>query len=61
VSALLPHIKAGKLRPLATFGATRSKSLPDVTMLKELGYDVVYYLWVGKFAPRRLSSVFARS
>jgi tripartite-type tricarboxylate transporter receptor subunit TctC len=52
VSATLPHIKAGKLRPLATFGANRSKSLPDVPTLKEIGYDVEYYLWVGIFAPK---------
>jgi tripartite-type tricarboxylate transporter receptor subunit TctC len=51
VSATLPHIKAGKLRPLANFGATRSKALPDVPTLKELGYDVEYYLWAGLFAP----------
>jgi tripartite-type tricarboxylate transporter receptor subunit TctC len=52
VSATLPHVKAGKLRPLASFGATRSKVLPDVPTLKELGYDVEYYLWVGIFAPK---------
>ena len=52
VSATLPHVRAGKLRPLATFGATRSKALPDVPTLKELGFDVEYYLWVGIFAPR---------
>ena len=52
VSATLPHVRAGKLRPLATFGATRSKQLPDVPTLKELGFDVEYYLWVGIFAPR---------
>ena len=52
VSATLPHIKAGKLRPLASFGGTRSKVLPDVPTLKELGYDVEYYLWVGLFAPK---------
>src|SRR6516162_10005724 len=52
VSATLPHIKAGKLRPLAVFSATRSKSLPDVPTLKELGFDVEYYLWVGIFAPK---------
>src|SRR6185295_12912395 len=53
VSATLQHIKAGKLRPLASFGGTRStKVLPDVPTLKELGYDVEYYLWVGLFAPK---------
>jgi tripartite-type tricarboxylate transporter receptor subunit TctC len=52
VSATLPHVKSGKLRPLAIFSATRSKVLPEVPTLKELGYDVEYYLWVGIFAPK---------
>ena len=52
VSATLSHVRAGKLRPLANFGETRSKSLPDVPTLKELGFDVEYYLWVGIFAPK---------
>jgi tripartite-type tricarboxylate transporter receptor subunit TctC len=55
VSATLPHVKAGKLRPLANFGGTRSKVMPDVPTLKELGYDVEYYLWVGVFAPKGLA------
>jgi tripartite-type tricarboxylate transporter receptor subunit TctC len=52
VSATLSHVRAGKLRPLASFGATRSSALPDVPTLKELGFDVEYYLWVGIFAPK---------
>jgi tripartite-type tricarboxylate transporter receptor subunit TctC len=52
ISATLQYIKAGKLRPLASFGGTRAKALPDVPTLKELGYDVEYYLWVGLFAPK---------
>jgi tripartite-type tricarboxylate transporter receptor subunit TctC len=52
VQASLPHVKAGKLRPLASFGAQRSKALPDVPTLKERGYDLVYYLWVGLFVPK---------
>jgi tripartite-type tricarboxylate transporter receptor subunit TctC len=56
----LPHIKAGKLRPLATFGGARLAALPDVPTLKELSYDVEYYLWTGLFAPRAVPpSVFA--
>jgi tripartite-type tricarboxylate transporter receptor subunit TctC len=52
VLATLQQIKSGKLRPLASFGAQRSKALPDVPTLKERGYDVVYYLWVGLFVPK---------
>ena len=52
VQATLQHVKAGKLRALASFGAERSKALPDVPTMKELGYDVTYYLWVGLFAPK---------
>jgi tripartite-type tricarboxylate transporter receptor subunit TctC len=52
VSACLSQIKAGKARPLALFGGERSKALPDVPTLKESGYDVEYYLWVGAFAPK---------
>ena len=52
VLATLQHIKSGKLRALASFGTERSKALPDVPTLKERGYDVVYYLWVGLFVPK---------
>ena len=48
----LPHVKAGKMRMLATWGATRLAAYPDVPTLKELGYDLEYYLWTGLFAPR---------
>jgi tripartite-type tricarboxylate transporter receptor subunit TctC len=52
VQATLQHVKSGKLRALASFGAQRSKALPDVPTLKERGLDVTYYLWVGLFAPK---------
>ena len=52
VSAAHAQIKAGKARPLALFGAARSKALPEVPTLKEIGYDIEYYLWVGLFAPK---------
>jgi tripartite-type tricarboxylate transporter receptor subunit TctC len=52
ISAAMSQIKAGKTRPLAMFGAERSKALPDVPTMKELGYNIEYYLWVGSFAPK---------
>jgi len=52
IAAASAHIKAGKLRPLACFGATRAAALPNVPTLKELGYDVEFSLWVGVFAPK---------
>ncbi len=52
IAAANSQIKAGKLEPLAVFGAERASALPDVPTLKELGYDVEYYLWVGMFAPK---------
>jgi tripartite-type tricarboxylate transporter receptor subunit TctC len=52
IAAANPHMKAGKLRPLASFGAKRTPSVPEVPTLKELGYDVEFSLWVGLFAPK---------
>src|SRR6266542_1304119 len=52
ISACLSQSKAGRARPLALFGAQRSKALPDVPTMKELGYEIEYYLWVGLFAPK---------
>ncbi len=48
----LPHLKAGKIRALATWGASRLAAFPDIPTMKELGYDIEYYLWAGLFAPR---------
>ena len=52
VSACMSQIKAGKAKPLAVFGGQRSKALPAVPTMKEAGYDIEYYLWVGMFAPK---------
>jgi tripartite-type tricarboxylate transporter receptor subunit TctC len=51
-SIALPHIKSGKVRPLAVSGAARPKAMPDVPTFKEQGYDLEYYFWVGLFAPK---------
>ena len=50
-AVVLPHIKAGKLRPLAGWGAKRVAALPDLPTFKELGYDIQFYIWAGVFAP----------
>jgi tripartite-type tricarboxylate transporter receptor subunit TctC len=52
IAAANAQMKAGKLRPLAGFGAQRAPALPNVPTMKELGYDVEFYLWVGMFAPK---------
>ncbi|MBI1726274.1 MAG: tripartite tricarboxylate transporter substrate binding protein [Candidatus Rokubacteria bacterium] len=49
-----PHIAAGKMRALATWGAARLAAFPDVPTLRELGCDVEYYIWTGLFAPRAI-------
>jgi tripartite-type tricarboxylate transporter receptor subunit TctC len=52
IAACLGQIKGGKARALASFGAQRSHALPDVPTMKESGYDLEFYLWVGLFAPK---------
>jgi tripartite-type tricarboxylate transporter receptor subunit TctC len=52
VAAASGHVKAGKLRALASFGAKRAASMPNLPTLRELGYDVEFSLWVGVFAPK---------
>lgn len=47
----VPQVAANKMRVLACFGAQRHPAFPDVPTLKELGYDVEYYVWSGVFVP----------
>ena len=54
-AVVIPQIKAGKIRPLAGWGAKRVAALPDVATFKELGYDIEFYIWAGLFAPRGTS------
>ena len=49
--AILPHLKSGKLRPIAVTGSTRSPQLPDVPTFAEMGLPAVEsYAWYGFFA-----------
>ena len=50
--AILPHIKAGKVKAIAMTGASRSPQLPDVPTFAEAGLPgVESYAWYGMFAP----------
>ena len=52
ITPVLPHIKAGKLRPLAVTTATRSAALPDVPTLGEAGLAGFNIgTWFGVLAP----------
>jgi len=52
MTPVLPHVKAGKLRPLAVTTATRSPALPDVPTLQEVGLkDFNIGTWFGVLAP----------
>lgn len=48
----IPHIKAGKLRPLAVSSPTRFYSLPDVPTMKEKGFDIDMGVRKYVFAPK---------
>ena len=50
--AIMPQIKAGKVRAIAVSGAQRSAQLPDVPTFAEAGLPgVESYGWYGFFAP----------
>jgi tripartite-type tricarboxylate transporter receptor subunit TctC len=50
-SAIIGHVKGGKLKVLGSWGDRRLESLPDVPTFKELGYEAEFYIWSGLFAP----------
>jgi tripartite-type tricarboxylate transporter receptor subunit TctC len=50
--AVMPQVKAGKLRPLAVSTATRSALMPDIPTMKEAGLpDVENTAWMAFMAP----------
>ncbi len=53
-SSWAPHVEAGKLRLLATWGAKRTRDFADVPTLREAGFDVVVDAPNGVAAPKGL-------
>ncbi len=54
VSEVLPHVKSGKLRSLATASPQRWAALPEVPTLVELGYkDIAAVEFLGWYAPAK--------
>lgn len=52
LAGAVPHINAGKLRAIAVTGPKRSRFLPQVPTLAELGHeDMGTTIWFGLFAP----------
>lgn len=53
-TAIASQLSSGRLRALATTGEVRSKNLPQVPTMKELGYgNFVIENWYGIFAPAK--------
>lgn len=62
VGEFLPHLPGGKIRILATSGASRSKFVPQVATLSEQGYkSLVYGEWHGFFLPGKASAAVVRN
>ncbi len=52
--SVLPHIKSGRIRPIAITGETRASALPDVPTFTEAGLrDFDGRIWFGVLAPAR--------
>lgn len=53
LASATPHIKEGKLTAIAVTGPKRSRYLPDVPTLAEVGQgDLTTTIWFGVFVPR---------
>ncbi|MBI2737021.1 MAG: tripartite tricarboxylate transporter substrate binding protein [Rhodospirillales bacterium] len=53
VGTVLPHIKAGRVKAIASISSQRSPNLPDLPILREQGIDFDLDGWYAIFAPAR--------
>lgn len=60
VASVVPHVADGKIRVIATTGATRSAPLPDVPTIAETAPGVAGAAWIGMFAPANLPPEIAK-
>ncbi|SDI37509.1 tripartite tricarboxylate transporter substrate binding protein [Propionivibrio dicarboxylicus] len=56
VSDVLPFLKSGEVRILASAGNSRMPQAPEVPTLKEQGYDVALVSWFGVGAPKGVAA-----
>ena len=57
VNSSLPHVRAGTLKALATTGAARDHSMPDVPTFAELGYpEFTAKVWFGLLVKEGVSA-----
>ncbi len=55
-SQMLPHFKAGKIKPLVVMSKARWRPLPEVPTMEELGASDTYIaFWQGMWAPKGTS------
>jgi len=54
VPTVLPHVKSGKLRPIAITGTSRSPAFPDLPTVAETLPGASANSWIGLFAPALL-------
>ena len=59
-ATVLQHVKAGRVRVLAHWGADRLASMPEVPSLKEMGQNIDYAQWSGLFIPTGVSEPIAQ-
>jgi tripartite-type tricarboxylate transporter receptor subunit TctC len=61
-TVLLPHIRAGTIRPLAVLADARIPDLPDVPTLAETGLpNLVVSVWAGILVPARTPDAIVRT